>query len=103
MLALGFYDIISAPVNSCVPILDALADGSVEKEIVYTLDAQGRRVAKVVNGTTEKKWLYNSFLNPSVEFENINGNDTPLAFFVENVMKKVNTGTDDGTYRLIPP
>jgi RHS repeat-associated protein len=78
--------------------LDAAANGSVETVTSYTLDPLGRRVAKAINGVTTRRWLYGSFLYPSVEF---NGDGIPIAYFVGNVMLKVNSGADDGTYRLI--
>ena len=78
--------------------LDAAADGSPDTVISYTLDALGRRVAKAINGVTTRRWLYGSFLYPSVEFD---GDGIPVAYFVGNVIIKVNSGADDGTYRLI--
>jgi len=76
-----------------------LDSGGVSEQVVdYTLDAKGRRIAKALDGTITEKYLYNGFLHPSVVTDKDN---EPKAFFMGNMMIKVNSGADNGTYRIV--
>jgi len=75
-----------------------LDSGGMETVIDYTLDAEGRRIAKAVDGEITEKFLYNGFLHPSVVMDK---DDEPKALFMGNMMTRVNSGADNGTYRLV--
>jgi RHS repeat-associated protein len=62
-----------------------LPDGSV---IEYVIDAVGRRVAKKINGTMTRRWLYQGELMPAAELD---GAGTLLARYVDGVTVKGTT------------
>jgi RHS repeat-associated protein len=67
-----------------------LPDG---RSVDYLIDAQNRRVAKKVNGTVVRKWIYKNGLKPAAEFD---GAGTLLARYVDWLTMKGGT-----TYRVI--
>ena len=68
----------------------ALPDG---RQIEYRVDAYGRRLAKLVNGTMVRKWLYADGLLPVAELD---GNDNLISVFNGTFMVR-----DGETYRII--
>jgi RHS repeat-associated protein len=67
-----------------------LPDG---RSVDYLVDAQNRRVAKKVNGTVVRRWIYKNGLKPAAEFD---GAGTLLARYVDWLTMKEGT-----TYRVI--
>jgi RHS repeat-associated protein len=59
-----------------------LPDG---RAIDYLVDAQNRRVAKKINGTVVRKWIYEDQLKPIAEFD---GSGTLLARYLDGVTVK---------------
>jgi RHS repeat-associated protein len=67
-----------------------LPDG---RQIEYRVDAYGRRLAKLVNGTVVRKWLYADGLLPVAELD---ANDNLISVFNGSFMVR-----DGETYRII--
>jgi RHS repeat-associated protein len=67
-----------------------LPDG---RSIDYLVDAENRRVAKKINGTLVKKWLYKSQLTPVAEFD---GSGMLVARYIDGVTVKGST-----SYRMV--
>ena len=67
-----------------------LPDG---RAIDYVVDAENRRVAKKLNGTVVKKWIYRDQLKPVAEFD---GSGTLVARYIDGVLVKGST-----SYRLV--
>ena len=68
----------------------ALPDG---RQIEYRVDAYGRRLAKLVNGTVVSKWLYAGGLLPVAELD---VNDNLISVFNGSFLVR-----DGETYRII--
>jgi YD repeat-containing protein len=67
-----------------------LPDG---RSIDYLVDSQNRRVAKKINGSVVKKWIYDEKLKPAAEFD---GSGTLLARYLNGLTVKGST-----SYRVI--
>jgi len=68
----------------------SLPDG---RSVDYSVDAQNRRVAKKINGTVVRKWIYKTPLRPVAEFD---GSGTLLSRYLDGVTMKGGT-----SYRVV--